>query len=71
MDVYAQKVTTYRCPKCGLVVPRGTVDNAVPCSLFVCDCGWQGDAVDLHRSMKPVYGDRALRVAEPPSTFVH
>lgn len=71
MDAYAQRVITYCCPKCGLIVPQSTVDNAVSCSLFVCDCGWQGDAVCLHRSMKTVYGDRALRVAVPPSSFVH
>jgi len=64
-------VPVYRCPKCGIVVPRGTVDNSDPESLFACDCGWQGEAPDLHVSMKELLGRDALRVADPATAAVH
>ena len=75
MHTFSQKFTarvmTYRCPGCGLVVPRRSVEGALPEALFACDCGWYGDARDLHRSTKTVKGPDALRVADPPSVRVH
>lgn len=71
MHVYRQKIDTYRCPKCGVVVSRNTVRDAPDNALFACDCGWEGDSRGLHRAEKIVVGRDALRVVEPATGSVH
>jgi len=71
MLTFHQRVPVYRCPQCGLPVPRKTVEDAPVDALFACDCGWQGDAADLSVVWKDLYGTDALRVAEPAAKMVN
>jgi predicted RNA-binding Zn-ribbon protein involved in translation (DUF1610 family) len=71
IKAYQQTIPIYQCPKCGINVPRGTVDDSDPDSLFACDCGWQGEATDLHVTQKRLYGRDALRVAQSAGAGIH